>query len=228
MPTDLPTNDPTGAIHDAMAAILDEVPAVGKDSTNTGLNFNFRGIEAILNALNPLLGKHGVVPRPVQTHLLHWEPKTKGYAAVVQVTYRLTARDGSWVEAEGLGEGHDFGDKAVSKATTMAQKMMLGHTFAIAYDDDPDGDTVQQPAPRAKAAARATKAATPATPSPAVSLEQLRAELFSTVKALAPAEIEAVKTWLGDNGLPLDFSAHDEAQVDAIRKYLDETFESPF
>lgn len=142
--------EPKPEIHEAMAAILDEMPAVGKDSQNQGQGFSFRGIDAIVNALNPLLGKHGVVPVLHRCELLRWEPRTKGYAAVVLNTYRLTARDGSWIETQGLGEGADTFDKAVSKANTMAQKVMLGQTFCLATEDDPDEenpDTGSQPEP---------------------------------------------------------------------------------
>lgn len=224
----LPTNSPVGEIHSEMAAILDELKAIGKESTNKGLGFDFRGIEQILNAINPLLGKHGVVPRPVRSDLLHWEPKTKGYAAVVKVTYHFTARDGSWVEAQTLGEGHDFGDKAVSKAMAIAEKICLGQTFAIAYQDepDPDGDTVVQEdetssglsATAAQGESRSEGAAEARTgpPPPPVEetpLEKRNRENFERVRGLHPATLAALKTEMAEKGISMDFSTHTEDQA---------------
>lgn len=225
----LPTNNPQGQIHAELAAILDELPAIGKDSTNDHLNFRFRGIEALVNALNPLLGKHGVVTVPHSTDLLRWEAKQKGYAAVVKVTYRLTARDGSWVQAEGIGEGHDFGDKAVPKATSIAEKMMLGHTFLVAFEDqpDPDGTTTIQDdktpaastppagARRERPAQGTGPAAPPASEDPdppARTLAQRNQVNFTRVKALPVAELNALKAEMAEKKIPMDFSGHTEEQ----------------
>jgi hypothetical protein len=221
----------TPQIHAEMAAILDELPAIGKDSSNDALRFNFRGIEAIVNAVNPLLGKHGVVPVLTASQLLHYEPKAKGYAAVVLNTYRFTAKDGSYIEAQAVGEGHDFGDKAVAKACTMAQKTCLGQTFCLAFEDDPDGDSVQQTPPaKPRAAARSAKAGTPAPPSPPAKpgLDQQRAELYSKVKSLSPEEIETLKGWLGEQGIGLDFSAHTVEEIDKIEAELVTSYNEPF
>src|SRR5574343_1543246 len=40
---------------------------IGKDSTNTYDNYKFRGIDAVYNALSPLLAKHGlcILPRVI-------------------------------------------------------------------------------------------------------------------------------------------------------------------
>lgn len=208
-------------IHAELAAILDELPAVGKDSTNSGLGFKFRGIDAMVNALNPLLGKHGVVPVPIETALLRWEQKQKGYAAVLEITYQLTARDGSYVTAKGIGEGHDFGDKAVSKAATMAEKMMLGQTFCMAYEDDPDGDTVVGETPPAPSGDRraenpgAAQAETPAPPAPPGprTLDARRAWCFSAAKDLPANALGAFKEEMAERGIGMDFSVHTEEQV---------------
>lgn len=231
--------DPTPQIHAEMAAILDELPAIGKDSRNAALNFSFRGIDAIINALNPLLGKHGVVPVLASSQLLHYEAKTKGYAAVVLNTYRFTARDGSFVEAQAVGEGHDFGDKAVTKASTLAQKTCLGQTFCLATEDDPDGDVVHQPEPKAASASRAgkaakaTKEASPAAPSspaapPGVDLEQLRSELWSKVDSLDANQKTGLKERLVKDGISTDFDAHTKEDIDKIAAILVTDFGDPF
>ena len=52
-------------IHQRIVAIIEEMPAVGKTQRNTEQNFMFRGHDDVMNALNPLLAKHGVA----STHL---------------------------------------------------------------------------------------------------------------------------------------------------------------
>lgn len=143
--------DPQPKIYQAMAAILEAMPAVGKDSQNTGLNFKFRSVDAIVNELNVHLGKQGVFVLP-EVEDVKVEPKAKGYAAVVTVAYIFMADDGSSVRAVSVGEGHDFADKAVSKAMTMAYKTCLGQVFAIATEDDPDGGSTET-TPRGEAPA---------------------------------------------------------------------------
>jgi len=51
-------------IHQRMIAIIDELPAIGKNQRNEEQKFNFRGHDDVLNALTPLLAKHGVVIVP--------------------------------------------------------------------------------------------------------------------------------------------------------------------
>lgn len=230
--------EPKPEIHEALAAILDELPAVGKDSLNQGQGFSFRGIDAIVNAVNPLLGKHGVVPVLHRCELLRWEPRTKGFATVVLNTYRLTAHDGSWVEAQGLGEGADAFDKAVSKANTMAQKVMLGQTFCLATEDDPDSENPEtggksssgavpatQTESRSGAAGAGTGPAAPPAPLDPVG------EPWMPVKAKIDAFINrAEKGWEdrrtqllaeGEKAkLPTDVAKCDEKQLDAWSQIL--------
>lgn len=217
------------SIHERLAAILDELPAIGKDAFNPGLKFNFRSIEQILNELNPLLGKHGVFILPEAGEIrMSTRPTRNGEAsvAIVTVTYRFTADDGTFVEATSVGEGQDSGDKAVSKAMTMALKTCLGQMFAISTEEDPDGESVAPssgpPLARARGAAKAAKAATPAPPSPLAaeapvdaprSLDDRRQWCFLTAKELPPATLVDLKKEMAENGIGMDFGTHTEEQV---------------
>ncbi len=231
-----------GEIHAAMAAVLLELPAVGKDSRNQAQNFNFRSIEGLVDALNPILGKYGIVPRLAHSELLRWDPKAKGYAAVVLNTYHLTAKDGSYVEAQGLGEGHDFGDKAVSKANTQAYKWMLGQTFCVAYSDEADPDsTSNETEHRTSSAARDTQTesrsgaagARPAAPpaddphpplpgKPSLDDRRMANKVWAeALKARDAKVFEQFREQAQANGVPrLKFSDHDEKQtawIESIR-----------
>ena len=53
------------SVHEAIAAVIRDLPAVGKDSEVTqGARYKYRGIEAIKAALKPLLAQHGVHSAP--------------------------------------------------------------------------------------------------------------------------------------------------------------------
>jgi len=48
-------------IYAAIAAMVGEIGAITKDKRNTqGTGYNYRGIDDVMNALNPLLAKHQV------------------------------------------------------------------------------------------------------------------------------------------------------------------------
>ena len=137
------------AVHAAIASVVSELPAIGKDSQmKGGASYRYRGIEAIKAELKPLLGKHGV----------HYAPEVFGQADFgtetttfkngntstwqrvrLNVGFRIYGPDGSSIPAVGYGEGYDNSDKALNKAMTMAEKQMLIQVFCVA-DGDPDPD----------------------------------------------------------------------------------------
>jgi hypothetical protein len=72
------------------------------------------------------------------------------------VRYEVEGPMGDTRSVEVIGEGFDPGDKAASKATTMARKAMLTDLLHIADGDDPDRDARPEQAPAKKAAAKST------------------------------------------------------------------------
>lgn len=134
------------AIHAAMAAIIGELPAIGKDSRNEAQQFNFRGIDDVLAALKPLLARHGVhyVPEVLERLTELRQTRNGGTLYVVHLHVRFTfyALDGSYVRASAWGEGSDSGDKATPKAHTGAQKSALNAVLSVATKEsaaeDPD------------------------------------------------------------------------------------------
>ena len=51
-------------IYEAIAKIMADVPAIGKDSENRDQHYKFRGIDAVYNTLHALFAKHKVFVRP--------------------------------------------------------------------------------------------------------------------------------------------------------------------
>lgn len=146
----------TPLIHSRMGKVLAELPAIGKNQRNTQQNFMFRGIDDVLNALNPVLAKHGLFYTPEVLERVDEQRQTKAgalmYVVHLHVTFMFYAPDGSHVSATAWGEGMDSGDKATSKAMTMAQKSMLFQVFCISTEDqaDPDGQTQEPTQPKPK------------------------------------------------------------------------------
>ena len=127
-------------IHVAMSRILAALPAIGKNQRNVSQGFNFRGVDDVLNALNPLLSEHGVivVPYRVLGRETSERRTAKGgtlYEVSLHVRYRFFGPAGDYLEAEGWGEGTDSGDKATPKAMTGAYKYVLFQAFSISTEE---------------------------------------------------------------------------------------------
>lgn len=136
--------DGVPTIHERMVAVLGELPAVPKAQRNVEQKFNFRGIDDVLNALNPLLAKHGVFYIPNVIERIE-EKRTTSKGSVMHtvhlhIEYRFYGLAGDYVSASGWGEGTDMGDKATNKATTGAMKYVLFQVFAISTEDTADAD----------------------------------------------------------------------------------------
>jgi hypothetical protein len=131
-------------IFEKMAAIQKEIEAIGKNQVNKGQGFNFRGVDAVYNALHPLLSKHEVFTTSTLINSTR-ELKTTSSGgtliySIIDVRFTFYATDGSSVSTEAKGEGMDSGDKASNKAMAVAHKYALTQTFTIPYEGMPDPD----------------------------------------------------------------------------------------
>lgn len=136
----------TGNINVALAAIMAEAKALGKDSRNQQQGFNFRGIDAVMNHLHPLFAKHGVLvlPEVLEERTEERQTKSGGHLLyrILKVRFAFMAPDGSSVTSVMIGEGMDSGDKAANKAMAVALKYALTQMLLLPYDEvDPDADT---------------------------------------------------------------------------------------
>lgn len=132
-------------IHQRMVAIIDELPAIGKNQRNTEQNFNFRGHDDVLNALTPLLAKHGVLIVPRVLERVSDRRQTRSGAVMYEVNlhieYSFYGSAGDTIIGSAWGEGTDMGDKATMKAGTMAFKAILNQSFAINTQEGAEHDT---------------------------------------------------------------------------------------
>lgn len=138
------------SIFELLAQVKRQLGPVGKDSTNKQQGFRFRGIDAVLNAVAPVLDEHGVITVP------HLEKVTFGTVAVgqnrtpmahaqVEVTYTFYGPRGDSFPATVPGEAMDSGDKATAKAMSVAFRTALIQTLNLPTGDpDPDEETYQR------------------------------------------------------------------------------------
>lgn len=131
-------------IFESINAVMDEIGAIGKTSKNTTQGFMFRGIDAVMNAINPALIKYKVFIVPeILEQLREERTNTKGTTliySVCKVKYTFYAEDGSHIEATVIGEGMDTGDKATNKAMSVAFKYACFQVFCIPTEEMEDDD----------------------------------------------------------------------------------------
>jgi len=134
-------------IYETITAVMAEIGAVGKDSRNEQQRFMYRGIDAVMNAINPALIKHKLFVVPEILEQRREERLTaKGgnlIYSICTVKYTFYAEDGSSVSATVIGEGMDSGDKATNKAMSIAFKYACFQVFCIPTEEmkDPDAET---------------------------------------------------------------------------------------
>lgn len=134
-------------IYETISAVMSEIGAVGKTSKNTTQGFMFRGIDAVMNAINPALVKHKLFIVPEILEQSREERQTtKGGTliySICKVKYTFYAEDGTSISAVVIGEGMDSGDKATNKAMSIAFKYACFQVFCIPTEEmvDPDKES---------------------------------------------------------------------------------------
>lgn len=139
--------EPVANVYECIAAVSAEIAKTGiaKDSRNLQQGYAFRGIDAVYNALAPLLAKHKLVILPRILTRTSVERTSKSGTAQFYVTVEaefdfVSARDGSTHTVRTFGEAQDSGDKATNKAMSAAYKYAAFQTFCIPTEGDNDAD----------------------------------------------------------------------------------------
>ena len=142
-------------IYESIAAIMQEIPAIGKDKKNKDQGFMYRGIDDVMNALQPLLSKYKVFIVPEVLEQKREERAAKSgrnlLYSLLRIKYTFFAEDGSSVSAVVIGEGMDSADKASNKAMAVGMKYALFQVFCIPTEEmvDPDSETPEDSKPAA-------------------------------------------------------------------------------
>lgn len=136
-----------GRIYQAIPAIMGELDAIGKNKRNSQQGFMYRGVDDVMNAINPALVKNRVfiVPEILdQTREERQSSNGKNLIySICRIRFKFYAEDGSSVDAVTIGEGMDSGDKATNKAMAVAFKYACFQIFCIPTEEmnDPDADS---------------------------------------------------------------------------------------
>jgi hypothetical protein len=148
----------TKSVVQALACVAADVRSVRKNSQNTAQKFNFRGIDAVMNAVGPAFREHGVICVPVTENVsIEPMPLASGKNAsrcIVQVRYEFHGPAGDSINAIVCGESFDMGDKALAKAYSVALRTCLLQTLCIPTDEPDPDETTYDAAPIARAAAK--------------------------------------------------------------------------
>lgn len=173
---------------------------IGKDSENTFDNYKFRGIDAVYNALSPLLAKHGLCILPRMISRLCEERQSQKGGALFYVTVEaefdfVCAEDGTRHTVKTYGEAMDRGDKATNKAMSAAYKYAAFQAFAIPTEGDNDADATTHEVKPKKTKSTAQEAAdiTPLTAEQAQQVSEIGGELVAAFDA--GRETEALAIW---------------------------------
>lgn len=157
----------TGEIHDAeqvpvavaFARVMADVQSVRKaDQRNdVGGRYNFRGVDRVINAVGPALRRHGVLALPVRVFdVVYREARTsKGTVmedCTLKVEWAIFGPKGDQLPVllQSAGQANDSADKAASKATSVAQRVMWLTALHIPTQDptvDMGHDRGEQPRP---------------------------------------------------------------------------------
>lgn len=124
-------------IHSAILGVMADIGrrGIAKASRNEEQKYNFRGIEAAMNQLAPILREHAITVTVRYSDVQFSARPTKSGGesrfAVVKGLFRFTAEDQTFVESEYYGEGMDSGDKALTKAQSVAYRTALFQQFIV-------------------------------------------------------------------------------------------------
>lgn len=186
-------------IYKAINEVMKEIGAVGKNQKNSQQGFMYRGIDAVMNAINPALTNHGVFVVPEVLEQTREERTTsKGNLliySICKIKFSFFAEDGSHIEAITIGEGMDSGDKATNKAMSIAFKYACFQVFCIPTEEmvDPDAECHE-----VKPKKEAEKSMTDEEKN-AQMMEEVGKELISAV------QVKALTKKCNDENVPLEF-----------------------
>jgi hypothetical protein len=134
-------------INEALVSVRSDIGVIGKAERNTQQGFMFRGVDTILNKVGPAMEVHGVNCYPVlqslDTRDITSSKGTRMREVTVTVAYHYVGPEGDEFVAVVPGESTDAGDKAVSKAMSVALRTSHIQTFQIPTGHaDPDSQSM--------------------------------------------------------------------------------------
>jgi hypothetical protein len=196
------------SVYEAFLRVMADVQGIAKKDQNTQQRFNFRGIDAVMNAVGPILREHRVFIIPKGLDISTERYESKGGAAMknstVEMQYTVFGPNGDSFVGSAYGEAADSGDKSVSKAQSVAYRTFLLQGLTV---------PTQEPEPDASVHERAPMQQTPSK----ISVFKGRlAELLRDEKI----DLESFAAWaMTPNGGSVNLAATDSPA--AVQKLID-------
>jgi hypothetical protein len=128
---------------DLVIAVMAEVRGIAKKDKNTAQGFNFRGIDAVVNAVGPAIRNHGgwisskfIFYKETVLTAKSGNP-VNSVSAIVK--YKIHGTEGKPVSSEVYAAAFDSGDKAGAKMMSVALRTFFIQTLVLPTDEpDPD------------------------------------------------------------------------------------------
>lgn len=135
-------------VHVAWSRVMGEVQWIAKaDRTTSGSQYNYRGVDRVIDSVAPAVRKHGVIVMPVKVVPEYTVIQTKSGSAMnycrVVASFAIVGPRGDVLSApndagimvpllgEAIGEGFDTGDKSSMKAQSVALREFYIKALAI-------------------------------------------------------------------------------------------------
>jgi hypothetical protein len=133
--------DQVAAALAAANADIDAVGKAGRANLGTGGTFTYRGIDAVVNALHPVLARHGLVliPQDLDT--------TVDERGMVTLTTRWVwlHQSGQSIAATIVAAAHVSQGRGYGVARSYSLRELLSRTFTLPTDDDLEQQAVPDP-----------------------------------------------------------------------------------
>lgn len=123
--------------------------AKGEEYDDGWSKYNFRGVDATVQAFAPVTMRHGVNVIPHKVDATYRDTKTaKGKATrecTVTITWHIIGPRGDVIVAQSQGEALDSGDKGTAKAQSVALRVLLLNGGLVPTGDpDPGSSTIDR------------------------------------------------------------------------------------
>lgn len=133
---------------EVVLAVMADVQGLAKKDRNDHQKFNFRGIDAVMNAVGPALRKAGGFISPFVDRAEYVTVPSKAGGSMVNarlvVTFSVYGSEGEPITGTVAAEAFDSGDKATAKAMSVAYRTFLLQLLCLPTDEpDPDSFTYE-------------------------------------------------------------------------------------
>lgn len=130
------------SLHSAILNVKKKVPYLQKKFAK-GLGYSAMMSDDLIREISVVMIEEGLTIHPIDVVVEaanHYATKagTVMQSRILKIKYELTHVGGGVRTVVAVGEASDVGDKASSKAQTIARKYAIAHAFTIETGDDPD------------------------------------------------------------------------------------------